>query len=88
MALPLRADAGGDADLAIGLHLDLCAFVGPDAGAFDIAGDADADVAAFGAQPRLLLLDEFLVADRFQRLVEHRLVIAAVIFELLKNPDK
>ena len=37
-----------------------------------------------GAQPWLLLLDEFLVADRFQRLVEHRLVIAAVIFELRK----
>ena len=46
MPLPLGADAGRDADLAVGLHLDLGAFVGPDAGALDIAGDADADMAA------------------------------------------
>ena len=54
MALSLRADAGRDAHLAVRLHLHLRALVGADAGAFDVAGDADADVPAFGAQPRLL----------------------------------
>jgi len=44
--LPLRADAGRDIDLAVRLHLHLGAFIGPDAGALDIAGDADANMAA------------------------------------------
>ena len=81
MALALGADAGRDADLAVGLDLDLGAFIGTDAGALDIAGDADADMAALRAQPRLLLLEEVLVADHLQRLVEDRLVIAAVVGE-------
>src|SRR6266536_4803317 len=51
MPLPLRADPCGNADLAVGLHLDLCAFIRPDAGAFDITGETDADVAALRAQP-------------------------------------
>src|SRR4029077_15295530 len=50
MPLPLGADARGDADFAVGLHLHLGAFVSPDAGAFDIAGDADADAAPLRAQ--------------------------------------
>ncbi len=65
VSLPLRADPGGDADLAVGLHLDPGALVGPDAGAFDITGDADADVTAL--RPQLCacsLLQELVVADR------------------------
>ena len=50
MPLSLGADPGRDADLAVGLHLNLGAFIGTDAGALDIAGDADADMPAFGAQ--------------------------------------
>src|SRR5262249_8567214 len=79
--LPLRADAGRDIDLAVRLHLYLGAFIGTNARAFDIAGNADADMAALGAQPRLLLGEEFFVVDHRQRLVEDRLVIAAVIGE-------
>ncbi len=84
MPLPLGADPGGDTDLAVGLHLDLGAFVGPDAGAFDVAGDADADVAALRASFGCSSLEEIGIADRFERLVEHRLVIAAVVVERLK----
>ena len=63
MALALGADAGRDADLAVGLHLDLGALVGTDAGALDIAGDADADAAALARAARLLFPDELIVAD-------------------------
>ena len=84
MPLPLRADAGRHAHLAVRLHLDLGAFVRTDAGAFDVTGDADADVAALRAQPRLLLGEEAPVADHLERLVEDRLVIAAVVGERRK----
>ena len=46
----------------------------------DVGRDADADVAALRARRRLLPA-EVLVADVRQRLVEHRLVIAAVVLE-------
>ncbi len=81
MPLPLRADAGRDADLAVGLHLHFGALIRADAGAFDVTGDADADMAALRAQLRLLLGEEVAVADHLQRLVEDRLVIAAVVGE-------
>ena len=61
--LPLRADAGRHAHRAARLHRHPRALVGPDAGAFDVGDDADADVSALGAQPRLLVPDEALVAD-------------------------
>ena len=70
--LALGADAGGDADLAARLHLHLRALVGPDAGALDIAGDADADVAALRLQARLLVREEILVADQLQRPLQDR----------------
>ena len=58
MALPLGADAGRDAHLAVGLNLDPGALVGADAGAFHVGRDADAETAALRPRPRLLHLDE------------------------------
>src|SRR5258707_11821438 len=58
MPLPLRPDPGCDADLAVRLHLDLRAFVGPDAGALDVTRPADTDVTALPAQFWLLALSE------------------------------
>ena len=81
MPLPLRADPGCDADLAVRLHLDLRAFVRPDAGALDIARDADTDVPALRAQFRLLVLDELCIADGIKSHIENRLVVAAIVFE-------
>src|ERR1700691_2175704 len=81
MPLPLRAYSGRYADFAVVLDLHLGAFVRPDAGALDVTNDADTDMAALCAQPRLLFSEEMMVADHFQRLVEDLLVIAAVIGE-------
>ena len=79
--LALRADAGRDAHLAARLDRDARAFVRADAGALDVADDADADVPALGAQPRLLVAHELLVADHLGRLLERRQVVAAVVDE-------
>ena len=65
--LPLRADTGRAPHLPAGFDGDARPFVRADAGAFDIAGDADADVPALGAQPRLFFAHESLVADRLAR---------------------
>ena len=46
VALPLRGQAERDLDLAGGLDVDVRALVGPDAGALDVAGQADPDRAA------------------------------------------
>ena len=81
VSLALRADAGRDAHGAARLDRDARAFVRTDARAFDVAGDADADVPALGAQPRLLLAQELLVADHLRRLLERRQVVAAVVDE-------
>src|SRR5258708_1410592 len=81
MPLPLGADAGGDADLAARLHLDLGALIGADPGALDVARNADADAAALRLQARLLLLDETVIADELQRPFQDRGVIAAVVGE-------
>src|SRR5258708_2660353 len=51
--------------------------------AFDIAGAADAAVTALQGHPRVLI-PERIVADRRQRHVEHRLVIATIVLEHLK----
>ena len=79
--LPLRADAGRAAHLAARLDRDARTFVRADAGAFDVTRDADADVPPFGAQPRLLVANELLVADDLGRLLERRQVVAAVVNE-------
>ena len=79
MPLPLRADPGRDADFAVVLHLNFGALVGANASALDVTDNADADVASLRAQSRLLLGEEVTVANHLQRLVEDRLVIAAVI---------
>ena len=57
------------------------AFVGTDAGALDVTGDADADMPALRPKARLLFSKKILIADHLQRLVEDRLVIAAVVRE-------
>ena len=59
----------------------LRAFVGTDAGALDVTGDADADMPALRPKARLLFSKKILIADHLQRLVEDRLVIAAVVRE-------
>src|SRR5207247_2740770 len=51
------------------------------AAAHDVAYGADADVAALRMKGRLLLAHEFFVSDQLQRLVEDRLVVAAVVNE-------
>ncbi len=81
MPLPLRADAGDRGDLAVRLDLDPGAFERADAGPFDVGDDADPHLPALGAQPRLLLLQEAIVSDSLQCLVEHRLIVAAVVIE-------
>src|SRR6266853_993603 len=52
-------------------------------GAFDITGNADAEMAALQAC-RGLLVPKRLVPDRVQRHVEHRLVVAAIVFKHFK----
>ena len=81
VALALGADAGGDADAAAGLDRHLGAFVGADAGAFDIGDDADPHVPAFGAQARLLLLEKLVITDHLHCLFERGQVVAAVVGE-------
>ena len=48
VALPLGGEAGRDLDLAGGLDVHVRALVGADAGALDVAGQADADPAPLG----------------------------------------
>jgi hypothetical protein len=82
VALALGADAGGDGDAAVGLDLHPRALVGADAGALDIADQAEADPAAGGPEGRLFLVDEGLVADQLQRPLEDGRVVAAVVGQL------
>ena len=84
MSLPLCADAGRHVHLAIGLHLDLGAFVWSDARTLDIAGDTNAHVPTFCAQARLFFIEKFPIADHIKRFIEDRLVIAAIVGERRK----
>ena len=81
VALALRADAGDQAHAAAGLHLHLGAFVGADAGAFDVEHQPQADAAAGGAVGRLSGGEEFVIADHGFQLVQHRFVVTAVVTE-------
>src|SRR3984893_19507534 len=81
MTLALGADAGRNAHLPICLNLHFRALIRPNAGPLDTAGYRHAEVAPLGAQSRLLIADETRVVDCGERLIQHRLVIAAVIFE-------
>ncbi len=78
MALPLGADTSGHADLAAGLDGDSASLVRADAGGLDEGDDADAHVPTLGAQTRLFLFHELLVADHSRCLLQHRRVVPAV----------
>ena len=84
MPLSLGAHAGGHIDLARAFHLHPGALVRPDACAFHISDHADAHMTALGPVFGLLFLDEFLILDELQGLVQHRLVVAAVIAQRCK----
>jgi len=81
MALALGADAGGEQHPAAALDLDSGAFIGADAGAFDIEHYADSHPPPRGPQLRLLLSDKFAIPDGVQSLVENRAVIAAIVVQ-------
>ena len=79
VTLSLRTDAGGAANLAARLDRHARSLVRADARAFDVTHNTDADVASFGAQPRLLVAHEVVVADDLGRLFERRQIVAAVV---------
>ena len=68
-ALPLRAGAGGDVDLAGRIDAHRRAFERADAGALDIAADAEAEIAALFARRALALAKRRQAADRIERFV-------------------
>ena len=78
VALALGGQAGRDLDLAGGLDVHVRALVGPDAGALDVAGQADADLPALrghlGLERR-----ELVPADQRLDLLQRRRVVAGVV---------
>src|SRR5207245_1914314 len=81
VALPLRPHAGRQADAPARLDGDARALVGPDSRPLDVAHHADPHVPAGRPQAPLLLAQEAFVIDGLERLVERRLVVAAVVRE-------
>jgi hypothetical protein len=81
MALPLGADAGCEQQSAAILDLDSGALIGTNAGAFDIEHHTNAHPPSCAPELRLLLGNECLIANRVQRLVKNRAVIAAVVMQ-------
>src|SRR5688572_11274711 len=79
VSLSLRADAGRTPDFSARLHRNACALVGANAGSLDIARDADTNVLAVRAQPRLFLANELFVPDHVGCLLECGQIIAAVV---------
>ena len=82
VALALRAHAGSNAHLAAGLNSNPGALVRADTCSLDVADDGDADPLAGGFTPRLLLADELLIADQFQRSIKSGLIVTAVVNQL------
>ena len=78
---PLCADAGREQHPAAALDLDSGALIGADAGAFDVAHDADAHAPTRSPQLRLLLGNECAIADRLQCLIENLAIIATVVMQ-------
>src|SRR6185436_11974718 len=78
VALPMRGEASGDEHLAARLDADARAFIRSDARALDVAGDAEAEMAALGARDGLARA-EVAVADHGQRHLEAGRVVAAVV---------
>ncbi len=56
---------------------------GPDPGAFDVAADAEAEIAAGGARLALMAAERLDAADRVERLGEGARIIAAVVDDRL-----
>ena len=81
VALALRGEAGRDLDLAGGLDVDVGALVGTDAGALDVAREADADLAALGGHLGAEVL-ELVPADELLELVQRGRVVARVVGQL------
>ena len=81
VALPLRGEAGGDLDLAGGLDVDVRTFVGTDAGALDVAGEADAHLSSLRRHLRLVRR-ELVPADQGLDLLQQRGIVAGVVLQL------
>ncbi len=81
VTLSLRANSRHDRDASTAHHLHLRAFIRTNARAFHIRDDTNANVFAFGAQLRLDLVDELVIVHSFERFIQQRLVVAAVIHQ-------
>src|SRR5205085_3208585 len=90
-ALALRSGAAGDINLARGIDAHKGALEWADTGAFDVAADAEPEIAAAGARLGLAAAEAVDAADRVERLLQRPGVIAAVINDRLaiavRNPD-
>ena len=82
-ALPLRASAGGDVDLAGRIDAHGRAFERSDAGAFDVAAEAETEIAALRARLALPLAKRRHAADRVERLLQRLRIVAAVVDDRL-----
>ena len=80
VALALRGEAGRDLDLAGGLDVHVGALVGADAGALDVAGEADADPPSLRRHLGAEVL-ELVPADQRLELLQRRRVVAGVVGE-------
>src|SRR6202011_5573219 len=86
VALAVRRGPGQDRGAAVGVHLDggvlpRAAFLHPQSGDLDVAGQADAqlhDVAV--GPPFRLVATQVLVARRDQRQLQRASVVAAVVY--------
>ena len=81
VALALGGQAGRDLDLAGGLDVHVRALVGADAGALDVAGQADADRRPCGGHLGLERR-ELVPADQLLDLLQRRRVVAGVVLQL------
>ena len=80
MSLTLRGQAGRHDDRAVGLDLDVAAFVRADAGALDVAREPDADLAPLAA--RLIAKGrEVVPADQRLELGERGREVSGVVLE-------
>ena len=87
VALALGRGARLQQDLAVRLHPDGRALEGREARVLDIAGEAEADVAAPGAR-RGLARRKIRRADPFERPVEAGMIIAAVVLDRTAVPRR
>ena len=82
-ALALRGGAARDVDLAGRVDADKGALERPDPGPFDVAADAEPEIAPLGARRALAPAERLDTADRVERLFEGPWVIAAVVDDRL-----